>query len=46
MRKLPQTSIVKLGEESIKPMKLRTQKVGYYKYVHSVKGGRGLKNRS
>ena len=46
MRKLPQTSKVKLGEENIKLMKSHTEKIGYYKCVHSIQGSEGLKNRS
>ena len=38
MRKLWQTSKVKMGEESIKPMKSRTQRV-YSKFVHKGEGG-------
>ena len=34
MRKLWKMSKVKMGEESIKLMKLRTQKGGYSKCVH------------
>ena len=46
MRKLWQTSKVKMGEESMKSMKSRTQKGGYSKGVHMRTRGRGLKNRS
>ena len=42
MRKLWQTSKDKMGEESIKSMKLHTQKESYYKYVHMCTRGRGV----
>ena len=42
MKKLWQTSKIKTGEESIKSMKSRTQKVGYSNYVHMHTRRRGV----
>ena len=42
MKKLCQTSIVKMGEESIKSMKSRAQKGAYSKCVHMRTRGKGV----
>ena len=45
MRKLWETSKVKIGEESIKSMKSHTQDAGYSKCVHMRTSGRGERGR-
>ena len=46
MGRLWQTIKVKMGEETIRSMKSRTQKEAYSECVHMHTRGTGLKNRS